>query len=146
ELKERLQKALSPISEDFEFILVDDRSLDGAWEVIKNLAARDPRIKGIHFSRNFGQHYAISAGLDYAKGRWLVIMDGDLQDRPEDVPKLYQKALEGHDIVYAISDFRSHRGWLMSLFRQAYFRLYDLLANSSYTTTNLSFCIISSRV
>ena len=58
-------------------------------------------VKGISLSRNFGQHYAITAGLDAAKGDWVIVMDGDLQDQPEEIPNLYKKALEGYDIVCA---------------------------------------------
>ncbi len=64
------------------------------------LCAKDSRVKGINLSRNFGQHYAITAGLDYAKGDWVVVMDCDLQDRPEEIIKLYNKALDGYDIVF----------------------------------------------
>jgi dolichol-phosphate mannosyltransferase len=62
---------------------------------------RDPRVKGIKFSRNFGQHHAITAGLDNCTGDWIVVMDCDLQDRPEEIPKLYAEAQKGYDIVFA---------------------------------------------
>jgi dolichol-phosphate mannosyltransferase len=65
------------------------------------LAKRDGRVKGIQFSRNFGQHYGITAGLDHCLGDWVVVMDCDLQDRPEEIPRLYAKAQEGYDIVLA---------------------------------------------
>src|SRR5687767_6574556 len=89
ELHVRAVKALEPLSKDFELLLVDDRSPDGAWEEIKALSQGDPRVKGVRLSRNFGQHYALSAGFDFAQGDWVVTMDGDLQDPPEEIPKLY---------------------------------------------------------
>lgn len=101
ELHRRLMAALEPISSDFECILVEDCGGDGSWPIIEELAASDPRIKGVQFSRNFGQHYGITAGLDYASGDWVVVMDCDLQDPPEAIPELYAKACEGHDVVLA---------------------------------------------
>lgn len=101
ELVRRNVECLNSISEDYEIILVNDASPDNSWaEIIKQCTA-NPKVKGINLSRNFGQHYAISAGLHYATGEWVVVMDCDLQDRPEEIPNLYQKAQEGFDIVYA---------------------------------------------
>lgn len=100
QLYERLKETLSTITEDFEIILVNDSSPDDSWHVIMELAENDKRVKGINLSRNFGQHYAITAGLDYAQGNWVVVMDCDLQDKPEEIVKLYNKALEGNDIVF----------------------------------------------
>ena len=100
ELYERLVASLSPITENFEIILVNDACPQKSWETIALLAQKDKRVKGINLSRNFGQHYAITAGLDHAKGEWVVVMDCDLQDKPEEITKLYAKALEGYDIVF----------------------------------------------
>ena len=101
ELHRRLVQALEPITADFEILLVEDGGGDGSWEEIATLAGRDSRIKGVKLSRNFGQHYAITAGLDHASGDWVVVMDCDLQDQPEEIGKLYRKAQEGFDIVFA---------------------------------------------
>ena len=99
-LHERLVSSLSEISENFEIIMVNDGSPDDAWDRIIQLGKRDGRIKGINLSRNFGQHHAITAGLDYAHGDWVVVMDCDLQDQPEEISKLYRKAQEGYDVVF----------------------------------------------
>jgi len=101
ELVQQLHKNLSIITEDYEIILVNDYSPDNSWEVIIGECNKDLRVKGINLSRNFGQHYAITAGLHYAMGEWVVVMDCDLQDRPDEIPNLYNKAQEGWDIVYA---------------------------------------------
>ncbi|MFV0470785.1 MAG: glycosyltransferase family 2 protein [Paludibacteraceae bacterium] len=101
ELVKQVKEAVSPISEDFEIILVNDASPDNSWGKIAEECSKDKRVKGIDLSRNFGQHYAITAGLQYAKGEWVVVMDCDLQDRPDEIPNLYGKAQEGWDIVYA---------------------------------------------
>jgi dolichol-phosphate mannosyltransferase len=101
ELVSRIKKAVTTITDDFEIILVNDYSPDNSWMKIVEQCSKDKRVKGINLSRNFGQHYAITAGLNYAKGDWIVVMDCDLQDRPDEIPNLYQKAMEGWDIVYA---------------------------------------------
>lgn len=101
ELVSRIESSVSSITEDYEIILVNDASPDNTWEEIKKQCAKNARVKGLNLSRNFGQHYAITAGLNYAKGDWVVVMDCDLQDRPEEIPNLYAKAQEGWDIVYA---------------------------------------------
>jgi len=101
ELYQRLKLTLSQITENYEIIMVNDASPDGAWETIIELASKDKRVKGINLSRNFGQHYAITAGLDYCSGEWIVVMDCDLQDQPEEIIKLYNRALDGYDIVLA---------------------------------------------
>jgi len=99
ELYLRVKKALENEKLSFELLLIDDGSPDEAWPAIEELASRDERVKGILFSRNFGQHNAITAGLEHASGEWVVVMDCDLQDQPEEIIKLYKKAQEGFDIV-----------------------------------------------
>lgn len=101
ELVRRIKESVQTITDDFEIILVNDASPDNSWVEIEKVCAEDKRVKGLDLSRNFGQHYAITAGLHYAKGVWVVVMDCDLQDRPEEIPNLYKKAQEGWDIVYA---------------------------------------------
>lgn len=101
ELVFQVKEKLLSITENFEIILVNDSSPDNSWTKITIECEKDIRIKGIDLSRNFGQHYAISAGLKYAKGEWIVVMDCDLQDRPDEIPRLYKKAIEGWEIVQA---------------------------------------------
>lgn len=101
ELVRRNVESVTTITDDYEIILVNDASPDNSWDEIVKQCAANPKVKGINFSRNFGQHYAITAGLHYAQGDWVVVMDCDLQDRPEEIPNLYKKAKEGYDIVCA---------------------------------------------
>jgi len=102
ELISRLSDALSSTTERYEIFLVDDGSTDGTWALIDQAGRRDPRVRALRLSRNFGQHPAITAGIDHALGDWIVVMDGDLQDRPEDIPSLHHMALHGNfDMVIA---------------------------------------------
>lgn len=101
ELVRRIAENVKCITEDFEIVLVCDGSPDDSWRAIKDECAKNDKVKGINLSRNFGQHYAITAGMNHVRGEWVVLMDCDLQDRPEEISKLYNKALEGYDIVYA---------------------------------------------
>lgn len=101
ELVCRIQKNVSGFTEDYEIILVNDASPDNSWQAILQECSTDHRIKGINLSRNFGQHRAILSGLQYAKGDWVIVMDCDLQDKPEEISTLYKKALEGYDVVFA---------------------------------------------
>ncbi len=101
ELVARIETAVEAFTVDYEIILVNDCSPDDSWNKIKEICSRDVKVKGINLSRNFGQHYAITAGLTESTGEWVVVMDCDLQDRPEEIPNLYQKTLEGYDTVFA---------------------------------------------
>ncbi|MEO0191475.1 MAG: glycosyltransferase family 2 protein [candidate division WOR-3 bacterium] len=102
----RLSAVLEGITHEHEIILVDDGSRDGSWAKIISLHERDKRVRGIRFSRNFGHHIAITAGLDAARGELIAMMDADLQDSPEELPKLIQKINEGYYLVYGIRKSR----------------------------------------
>ena len=145
QLYKRLVKTLSSITNDFEIIMINDASPDNAWETIKKLSEQDKRVKGINFSRNFGQHKAITAGLDYAKGDWVVVMDCDLQDQPEEILKLYNKAQEGYNIVFGQRSERqdSIRKRLSS---KLFYIIYDYLSDSNTDHTIANFSIISKQV
>lgn len=145
ELYRRLKDALTPISKDFELLLVEDCGGDYSWEMIKALAKRDPRVRGFQFSRNFGQHYGITAGLDQARGDWVVVMDCDLQDRPEEIPALYKKAQEGYEVVIALRGRRQDSLWKRATSRM-YFWLFNYLAELDYNPEAGNFRIISRRV
>lgn len=98
-LIESLKKDFS--KNTYEIIFVDDGSNDNSFELLRKLRRKNKKIKLIQFSRNFGHHIAITAGIDYATGDYIVMMDGDLQDRPEEIITLYKKIKEGYDVVYA---------------------------------------------
>lgn len=102
ELYTRISENVSKITDSYEIILVNDESPDNSWEVITKIAQSDRKVKGVSLSRNFGQHNAITAGLDLCNGEWVVVMDCDLQDMPEEIEKLYRHAVDNNfDVVFA---------------------------------------------
>lgn len=106
ELVNRLNDTINSLNVNFEIILINDASPQNDWEKCKLLTSKFNFVKAINFSRNFGQHPAIFCGLENALGKWIVVMDGDLQDVPEEVNKLYNKALEGFSVVLAARKYR----------------------------------------
>jgi len=145
ELYTRLKESLEIISDDFEIVLVEDCGGDHSWEIIQELAKQDPRVKGIQFSRNFGQHYGITAGLDHCNGDWVVVMDCDLQDRPEEIPRLYQKAQEGYDVVLARRGKRKDP-LLRQLTSYLFYKVFNYFTELEYDGEVGNFRIISRRV
>ncbi len=145
ELYQRLKTALENVSSDFEIILVEDCGGDSSWQIIERLAAADSRVRGIQFSRNFGQHYGITAGLDICQGDWVVVMDCDLQDRPEEIPRLYAKAMEGYDVVLARRGARRDPP-LKRMTSWLFYKLFSYLADIEYDGDSGNFRIISRKV
>lgn len=146
ELYRRLTAQLAEITPDYEIILVDDRSPDGSWSVLKTIAAADGRVRAIRLSRNFGQHNAITAGLASSEGRWTVVMDCDLQDPPEDIAQLYEKARHGgYDLVLARRQSRAH-SWLRLLLARAYFKLLNSFMGTRIDGSYGTFSILSRKV
>ena len=127
ELHRRLCTTLEQLTPHFELILVNDASPENDWQVICELAATDPRVKGINLSRNFGQHYAIAAGIDHASGDWVVVMDADLQDQPEEILRLYARAQEGYDVVFATRGNRQDP-FLKKLYSKLFSRVINALS------------------
>ncbi len=95
----RLKTTLEGLSVPYELVFVDDRSRDGGWDTLRDLASNDHLVRLVRLSRDFGQHAAITAGLADCRGHWAVVMDCDLQDPPEEIPRLYQTAQLGYDVV-----------------------------------------------
>ncbi|MCS7075808.1 MAG: glycosyltransferase family 2 protein [Bacteroidia bacterium] len=144
-LVQRIENAISPITQQFEIILVVDASPDDSWQVIQEIAQKNPCVKGILFSRNFGQHRAITAGLDYAQGEWIVVMDCDLQDQPEEIPHLYQKALQGYDVVLARRHNRQDR-FFKRTFSKLFYKILSFLTGIKYDPTVANFGIYHKKV
>ena len=145
ELVRRNVESVSTITNDYEIILVNDNSPDDSWDEIVKQCASNPKVKGINLSRNFGQHYAITAGLHYAKGDWVVVMDCDLQDRPEEIPNLYRRAMEGYDIVYARRAVRKD-GFLKRMSSKLYHQVFNWLSGLKSDSAIANFGIYKQSV
>ena len=136
---------METITDDFEILLIEDCGGDRSWPMIVDLARRDPRVKGLQFSRSFGQHYGITAGLDYCDSDWVVVMDCDLQDRPEEIPRVYAKAQEGYDVVLARRGRRNDPA-LKRLTSGLFYRVFGFLPDMDYDGDRGNFRIVSRKV
>ena len=145
ELVERVSTSISTITDDFEIILVNDASPDNTWLEIVKVCNINHRVKGLNLSRNFGQHNAITAGLTYAKGEWIVIMDCDLQDLPEEIPNLYNEALKGYDFVVARRTIK-HVGWWKRFSSTAFHKILDWLSGAHTDPAIGNFGIYNKKV
>ena len=140
ELYTRLCQSLEQICNEFEIILVNDNCPQNSWEVIEELCKEDSRVKGIEMARNFGQIKAITAGLDYSTGDWVVVMDCDLQDRPEEIINLYNKAQEGYDVVFARRKNRKD-SFLKVLVSKVFYKIYSFASDGYYDPAICNFSI-----
>lgn len=145
ELVSKVIKEVSGITNDFEIILVEDGSSDNSWSAVESNCKKDPRVKGIKLSRNFGQHYATTAGLDFCSGKWVVIMDCDLQDPPEEIHKLYSKALEGYDVVLGKRSNRKD-SFIKKFTSRMFFAIFNYLSGMNYDHEVGGFRIVSRKV
>ena len=136
ELYARLTTSLGSLTEDYEILFVEDCGGDRSWEIISELSHGDKRVKGFQLSRNFGQHAATLCGVSKATGEWVVTMDDDLEQSPEDISTLLQKAREGYSIVYGVYPQRTHALWrnLTSGLARRLFRLAVPSLNHEYTS------------
>ena len=123
ELAARLGAVLDGLDGSSEVLVVDDASRDETFRLLLELHERDPRFKPIRLARNFGHQVAISAGLDFALGDAVIVMDGDLQDPPEVVPELVARWREGYDVVYGIRSRREGESWFKRATAALFYRL-----------------------
>jgi glycosyltransferase involved in cell wall biosynthesis len=147
ELYKRLTTALRYDFSDFsyEIVFIDDGSKDQSPLLLKKLSDTDPTVKSIIFSRNFGHHIAISAGLDYATGDYVVIMDSDLQDEPESIVILYNKLQEGYDVVYA-QRLNKKFGWFKRTMSKFFLTCMHFLINEKIEINSTIFRIMKKQV
>lgn len=131
ELHKRLVTTLEQTGKTFEIILVDDCCPQGSWIEIQKLCEADTRVEGIHLSRNFGQMRAITAGLEKSIGDLVIVMDCDLQDRPEFIPQFIAKIDEGYDIVYSKRKERKDTAIVKALSR-SFYAVYNYLSDMKY--------------
>jgi len=144
-LVQKIVDEVSKFTENFEIILVEDGGRDNSWAIVEENCSKDKRIKGIKLSRNFGQHCAITAGLDFTNGDWVVVMDCDLQDRPEEIVKLYKQAIQGFDIVLAARNNRQD-GLLKKVSSILFYKFLSYFSGADFDYRVANFGIFSRKV
>lgn len=145
ELVRQLTDVATSITQDYELILVEDASPDNSREIITEICSEDEHVKGVFLSRNFGQQPAINAGLDVAEGEWVAVIDCDLQNPPSAIRDMYQKALEGYDIVYASRQNRPDK-YFMTQGSKLFNRMMTFLTGIKQDETVAEFVIYNRKV
>ncbi len=140
-----IKDSVSPIVKSYEIILVEDNSPDNSWQIISDIVKNDNHVIGIKLSRNFGQQNAINAGLDYAKGNFIVTIDCDLQDDPMFIRELYAEALKGNDIVFASRQSRKD-GFFKKTGSVLFYRLLGYLTETKQDHSIGNFIMYSRKV
>ena len=145
-LHERLTAVLNTMQSDYELVFVNDGSRDRSMDLIRELAGKYSDIRYIDFSRNFGHQVAVSAGLDYCRGRYAVIIDADLQDPPELIRDMYAKAKEGYEVVYARRRSRAGESFLKKYTARRFYRLLSSITSIDIPLDTGDFRIISRSI
>ena len=144
ELHRRLSEVLSGMNVAYEIIMVDDCDKMNSWEEVKKVAEKDTHVKAIHFTKNHGQGVAVTAGVHQSVGKWVITMDCDLQDAPENIPDLYSKALEGYDVVFVRRQQRKE-SFLVRLFAKWYHNVLAWLSGVDFDYDLATYLIASRR-
>lgn len=144
-LHERLTQVLQEVGLAYEILFIDDGSRDASPAYLRRLADEDSHVTVVELARNFGHQVAVSAGIEFARGKGVIVMDADLQDPPEVLPQFIAKWQEGHDVVYAIRTKRKE-GWLKRAAYAAFYRLLRRIANIDVPLDAGDFCIMDRRV
>ena len=144
-LLERIEKVMAGVEGTYEIVIVDNGSFDGTPVILNEFVGKYPSLVIVTLSRNFGYDGAITTGLEYARGSWVIIMDGDQQDPPEVIPQLIDKAKEGYDIVYGVRAKRTER-WFLALQIKIFYRIWKKIVNINVPKDAGNFSIISREV
>lgn len=145
EFFQRVCSVLNAQTRDWEVILINDGSIDGSLQQMRNFCASEPRVKVLDFSKNFGHQVAISAGLDHASGEANVIMDSDLQDPPELIPKMVELWKQGNDVVYAVREKRQGDTLSKRITAGLFYRLMTRIARINLPVDVGDFRLLSRR-
>lgn len=145
-LDNRIHNSIVPLALSYEIIYVNDGSKDNSLHIIKGLANENPTVKFINFSRNFGHQIAITAGIENAKGNRIITMDGDGQDPPELIPAMYQKSLEGFEVVYAKRRKRHGESYMKKITAKLFYRLLAKITNIEIPIDTGDFRLIHKKV
>lgn len=146
EFYRRTVAAIEPLGIPFEIVLINDGCRDRSPEIMRELHAQDPRVKIVSFSRNFGHQMAITAGIDYARGQAIAIIDSDLQDPPEVIVEMYQKWQEGYQLIYGVRSEREGESWFKKTTASAFYRIVANITNVKIPVDTGDFRLIDRRV
>ena len=144
-LYERLTKTVSKITDKYEIVLVNDACPKGSWQIIEKICKKDKKVVGINLSRNFGQIHSTNAGIRFARGKKVALMDCDLQDRPEDLPKLLKEMKKGYDIVFARRVDRKDNAMTIFLSKMFY-KVYNSLIDDAYDGDVGNYCVVDRKI
>ena len=141
----RVKKMIDEVNISYEFICINDGSTDTTLDELLKLNKKDPHVKIINFSRNFGKEAALTAGIDFSKGEAVIPIDADLQDPPEVIPKLIAKWREGYDVVYATREFREGDGWFKRWTASNFYKIINKVIDIEIPYDTGDFRLISRR-
>ena len=144
---DRLASVLTAIdTNDWELIFVDDGSIDGSHTEMSELAQRDPRVKCLYLTRNFGQEQAVAAGIDHTSGQTVVLIDADLQDPPDVIPQMLTKWREGYQVVYGTRRSRRGEGWFKLTSARLFYRLINRITDMDFPLDSGMFRLLDEKV
>ncbi len=146
ELSRRVRETMEKAGEPWELVLVDDGSIDDSTEMLRELAKQDSRVRPVIFARNFGHQIAVTAGLDYSRGKAIVIIDADLQDPPEVIPDLIAKWREGYEVVYAVRAEREGESFFKRFTAALFYRIINRLTDIKIPLDTGDFRLMDRRV
>ena len=146
EFYRRVKEALEQSGEAWELLLIDDGSTDGSTDLMRELAAQDARVKPVIFARNFGHQLAVTAGLDYARGQAVAIIDSDLQDPPEVILEMFAKWREGYEVVYAVRSEREGETWFKLMTASIFYRLIYRITDVNIPMDTGDFRLLDAKV
>ncbi|WP_309743738.1 MULTISPECIES: glycosyltransferase family 2 protein [unclassified Chamaesiphon] len=145
-LYQRVSAVMDGLDDTSELILVNDGSQDRTLELLRALHERDSRVVYLSLARNFGHQIAVTAGLNYVRGKAIIVLDGDLQDPPELIPDLLALWQQGYQVVYAQRTKRVREGWFKRLCAFAFYRVLKHLADVEIPTDTGDFCLMDRQV
>ncbi|NWF59120.1 MAG: glycosyltransferase [Fischerella sp.] len=146
EMYRRISAVMEQLDDSVELILVNDGSRDSSLKLMRNLHQSDPRVCYLSLARNFGHQIAVTAGLNFARGQVIVILDADLQDPPELIPDMIQKWRQGYQVVYAVRTQRHKESWFKRFTAYLFYRLLKRLADVDIPNDSGDFCLLDRQV
>jgi polyisoprenyl-phosphate glycosyltransferase len=146
EMYRRVSGVMDTTGKSWEMVIIDDGSRDGSTEIIRDLGKKDTRVKPVIFARNFGHQIAVTAGMDYAGGAAIVIIDADLQDPPEVILQLIEKWKEGYEVVYAVRGEREGESWFKTFTASFFYRLIQKITDVKIPLDTGDFRLLDRKV